>query len=61
MEMSKLHIYTFAGTTYTFTGLTSFKENESVITFSFISQKDGTEKFGTFFVKNMVGYTYEEK
>ena len=58
--MSKLHIFTQTGATYTFKELTSFNENESVITFSFLSQKDNTEKFGTFFVKNIVGYTYEK-
>lgn len=58
--MSKLHIFTHHGATYTFKDLTSFNENESVITFSFTSQKDGTEKFGTFFVENIVGYTYEK-
>ncbi len=57
--MKKLHIFTHYGTTYTFKDLTSFTENESRINFSFVSQKDGTEKFGEFFVKNIIGYTYE--
>ena len=59
--MTKLHIFTQHGATYTFTNLTSFAENESNITFTFVSQKDGTEKFGSFIVKNIVGYTYEGK
>lgn len=57
--MTKLHIFTNYGTTYTFKDLTEFTENESMLTFSFLSQKDKTEKFGVFFVKNIVGYTYE--
>jgi len=57
--MKKLHIFTQTGATYTFKDLMSFSENESVITFSFISAKDGTEKHGTFYVKNIVGFTYE--
>ena len=57
--MTKLHIFTQHGATYTFKDLTSFNENESVLIFSFTSQKDGTEKFGTIYVKNIVGYTYE--
>ena len=57
--MKKLHIFTQHGATYTFTNLTVFTENESVITFTFTSQKDGTEKNGTFYMKNIVGFTYE--
>ena len=57
--MDKLHIFTHYGATYTFKDLTSFNENESCITFSFISAKDGTKKHGTIYVKNIVGYTYE--
>ena len=57
--MTKLHIFTQHGATYTFHNLTAFAENESNITFSFTSEKDGTEKKGSFIVKNIVGYTYE--
>ena len=57
--MKKLHIFTQHGATYTFMDLTDFQENESVLTFTFTSAKDGTEKHGTFYVKNIVGFTYE--
>ena len=57
--MKKFHIFTQHGSTFTFKDLTSFNENESVLTFTFTSQKDGTEKHGTIYVKNIVGFTYE--
>ena len=58
-RMTKLHFFTPFGTTYTFKDVAVFRENESVITFSFISAKDGTEKHGVVFVKNIMGYSYE--
>lgn len=58
--IDKLHFFTHTGSTYTFRDVIDFLENESVITFTFKSQKDGTIKTGTFYVKNIVGFTRED-
>jgi hypothetical protein len=57
----KLHIFTLNGQTYTFKAVREFNFNESVITFTFTAQSDGMTKRGLFFVKNIAGFTYEER
>ncbi len=57
---SKLHFFTNTGSTYTFRNVKDFRENESVITFSFTSAKHDTEKNGVFYVKNIIGFTSEK-
>lgn len=60
-EYEKLHIFTKNGRTFTFLKVTFTASNETAMVFTYLAQSDGEKKVGTFFVRNIAGFSTTER
>ncbi len=52
-----IHLFTNYGATYTFKNVTNVVTNENIVSFNYSAMSDGRDKHGTFFTKNLAGFT----